>query len=47
MALKFLNTLTRTKAEFAPIEPGHVRMYTCGPTIHDYVHIGNFRTFMF
>lgn len=47
MALKFLNTLTRSKSEFAPIEPGHVRMYTCGPTIHDYVHIGNFRTFMF
>lgn len=47
MALKFQNTLTRSKAEFAPIEPGHVRMYTCGPTIHDYVHIGNFRTFMF
>lgn len=47
MALAFYNTLTRRKEEFAPIEPGHVRLYTCGPTIHDYVHIGNFRTFMF
>jgi cysteinyl-tRNA synthetase len=32
---------------FTPIEPGHVRMYTCGPTVHDYAHIGNFRTFLF
>lgn len=47
MALMFQNTLTRSKSEFSPIEPGHVRLYTCGPTIHDYVHIGNFRTFMF
>ena len=47
MALHFYNTLTRTSEEFAPITPGHVRMYTCGPTIHDFVHIGNFRTFMF
>jgi len=47
MALRFYNTLTRTSEEFAPITPGHVRMYTCGPTIHDFVHIGNFRTFMF
>ena len=47
MALRFFNTLTRQLEEFAPIEPGHVRMYTCGPTIHDFVHIGNFRTFLF
>jgi cysteinyl-tRNA synthetase len=47
MALTFYNTLTRRKEEFAPIEPGHVRMYTCGPTVHDFVHIGNFRTFLF
>src|SRR5260370_2881285 len=33
--------------EFESIEPGHVRMYTCGPTVHDYSHIGNFRTFLF
>jgi cysteinyl-tRNA synthetase len=47
MALRFYNTLTRKVEEFAPIEPGHVRLYTCGPTIHDFVHIGNFRTFLF
>lgn len=47
MALRFHNTLTRKLEEFAPIEPGHVRLYTCGPTIHDFVHIGNFRTFLF
>lgn len=33
--------------EFSSIEPGHVRMYTCGPTVHDFAHIGNFRTFLF
>ncbi len=33
--------------EFVPLEPGQVRMYTCGPTVHDYSHIGNFRTFLF
>ena len=32
---------------FEPLEPGHVRMYTCGPTVHDFAHIGNFRTFLF
>ncbi len=47
MALRFHNTLTRKLEEFAPIEPGHARLYTCGPTIHDFVHIGNFRTFLF
>lgn len=33
--------------EFESIEAGHVRMYTCGPTVHDYSHVGNFRTFLF
>ncbi|KPL01992.1 MAG: cysteinyl-tRNA synthetase [candidate division Zixibacteria bacterium SM23_73_2] len=47
MALRFFNTLTREKEEFAPIVPGKVGMYTCGPTIYDYAHIGNFRTYMF
>jgi len=47
MGLAFYNTLTRQQTEFAPENPGHVRMYTCGPTIHDFVHIGNFRTFIF
>ncbi len=41
------NTLTRQKEAFTPIEPGKVRMYTCGPTVYDYAHIGNFRAFLF
>jgi cysteinyl-tRNA synthetase len=47
MALVFKNSLSRTKEEFKPIEPGKVRLYTCGPTVYNYVHIGNLRTFMF
>ncbi|RMF88331.1 MAG: cysteine--tRNA ligase, partial [Nitrospinota bacterium] len=45
--LKFYNSLTRRKEEFHPIEPGRVRMYTCGPTVYDYAHIGNFRAYIF
>jgi cysteinyl-tRNA synthetase len=41
------NTLTRQKEMFTPIEEGKVRMYTCGPTVWDYAHIGNFRAFLF
>ena len=40
------NTLTRQKDGLKPIEPGKVRMYACGPTVYDYFHIGNARTFM-
>jgi cysteinyl-tRNA synthetase len=47
MALRFFNTLTRTLEDFAPLETGVVRMYTCGPTVYGFAHIGNFRTFMF
>jgi len=47
MALVFRNSLTRTKQEFRPIEPAKVRMYTCGPTVYDYAHIGNFRAYSF
>ena len=47
MALRFKNTLSRTKEEFKPIEPGTVRMYTCGPTVYNYAHIGNFRAYIF
>ncbi|MEW5923839.1 MAG: cysteine--tRNA ligase [Candidatus Zixiibacteriota bacterium] len=47
MALRLTNTMTRKQEEFAPIEDRHVRMYTCGPTVHDFAHIGNFRTYMF
>lgn len=46
MSLRFHNSLTRQLEEFEPLEPGVVRMYTCGPTVYDRAHIGNFRTFM-
>ena len=45
MALRLHNTLTRTVEDFEPVEQGHVRMYTCGPTVYDRAHIGNFRAF--
>ncbi len=41
------NTLTRKKEPFQPIEAGKVALYTCGPTVYDYAHIGNFRAFIF
>jgi cysteinyl-tRNA synthetase len=41
--LRLYNTLTREKSVFAPIDPNHVRMYVCGPTVYDYAHIGNAR----
>ena len=44
--LKLRNTLTRAEEEFAPLEGNRVRMYACGPTVYDYGHIGNFRTFV-
>jgi len=47
MALRIYNTMTRRKEEFEPLEPGHVRMYTCGPTVYYHAHIGNFRTYVF
>ncbi len=43
MALTLYNTLSREKAPFAPIDPGHVRIYVCGPTVYDLAHIGNAR----
>ena len=43
MGLKLYNTLTRTKEDFAPIDPDNVRMYVCGPTVYDFAHIGNAR----
>lgn len=47
MDLKLYNTLTRTVAVFKPVQLGRVTMYTCGPTVYGYAHIGNFRTFLF
>lgn len=47
MALRFFNSLTLQPEEFAPERDNTVRMYTCGPTVYDYAHIGNFRTFTF
>jgi len=41
--LRLHNTLTRTKEDFAPIDPDNVRMYVCGPTVYDFAHIGNAR----
>lgn len=46
MALSLHNTLTRTKETFVPIDPSHVRMYVCGPTVYDYAHIGNARVYV-
>ena len=47
MALQFHNTLGNKKEVFKPINEGEVRMYTCGPTVYDFAHIGNFRTYIF
>src|SRR5690348_11779944 len=47
MPLQLFNTLTRQLEEFRPLEGNTVRMYTCGPTVYAYAHIGNFRTFLF
>jgi cysteinyl-tRNA synthetase len=47
MALRFYNTLTQEVQPFAAREDNVVRMYTCGPTVYDFAHIGNFRTFIF
>ncbi len=43
MEMRLYNTLTRKKEEFVPIEKGKVRMYVCGPTVYNYIHIGNAR----
>jgi cysteinyl-tRNA synthetase len=47
MPLRFYNTLSQQVEEFHPADGNTVRMYTCGPTVYDYAHIGNFRTFTF
>ncbi|GAB4317327.1 MAG: cysteine--tRNA ligase [Candidatus Zixiibacteriota bacterium] len=47
MAIRFFDTRQRKLVPFEPLHPGEVRMYTCGPTVYDRAHIGNFRTFLF
>ena len=46
MSVKLYNTLTRSKEEFVPLEEGKVKMYVCGPTVYNYIHIGNARPFI-
>ena len=47
MEIKFFNTETRSKELFTSLKQGYVSMYTCGPTVYDFAHIGNFRTYVF
>ena len=47
MVLQLFNTLTRKKETFSPIKKNEVGLYTCGPTIYSYMHIGNLRSFLF
>ena len=47
MEIKLYNTLTRKKDVFTPLMPGQAGLYTCGPTVYDYAHIGNLRTYVF
>ena len=45
--MKLYNTLTRQKEEFRPIEGNTAKIYSCGPTVYQYAHIGNMRTYIF
>lgn len=47
MAFRIYNTMSRSKEELVPLDGKQVRMYTCGPTVYNYAHIGNFRAYMF
>ena len=47
MAIRFFNTFSRRIEDFVPMEPGVVRLYTCGPTVYNFAHIGNFRAYIF
>ena len=47
MTIRLYNTLTNQLDEFTPLQPGRVTMYSCGPTVYDFAHIGNFRSFLF
>jgi len=46
MSLKIYNTLTRKKEEFIPLKKGEASIYVCGPTVYNYIHIGNARPFI-
>ncbi len=46
MTLRLRDTLTRTVRPVEPLEPGRVRMYTCGPTVYRYAHVGNLRSYL-
>ena len=45
--LRFYNTLSRKKEIFKPIKKGRIKIYSCGPTVYDFAHIGNFRAYVF
>ena len=47
MSFRVHNTLSRSLEEVVPLEPGHVRLYTCGPTVYNFAHVGNFRAYVF
>jgi len=47
MKIKFYNTINRKKEDFIPIVENEVKLYTCGPTVYDFAHIGNFRAYLF
>ena len=47
MEIRFYNTLTNQVERFEPLNPGRVKMYSCGPTVYDFAHVGNFRSFLF
>lgn len=47
MEVRFYNTLTKRIETFLPLHPGRVKMYSCGPTVYDFAHVGNFRSFLF
>ena len=46
MSLSVFNTLTHRKETFSPIHPPRVGLYTCGPTVYDFAHLGNFRSYV-
>ena len=47
MAIKFANTLTRHLDTFVPLQPGKVSLYTCGPTVYNYLHVGNWAAYVY